>query len=199
MWGWGKQPAARSQPSPSGPAEEAVLVWCGKEDGGEAASRGRPEAGYMLPDPRDLYMHSWGKFRFRRKDLRRVRQVALLGSCCCTWQPQGGPFLPRTHPTPSPSPRGELLPRLLCAQDPGAFCTAPTVSVEGAHLPTLLLQPTWPGVASLLQMWGGVPGRGSLPPCDGKVSAEFGKCFWEFQAAKARSDCKMSAVSTHSL
>lgn len=67
-WGGDKQAGVRGKPYPAGPAEEAVCAHCGKEDGEEATSSGRPERG----PPRNLYVHSWGAFRFRRKYLRRV-------------------------------------------------------------------------------------------------------------------------------
>lgn len=45
----------------------------------------------------------------------------------------------------------------------------------------------------------GALGETALPLSTGEVSTDFGKCFQESQAAKARFDYKMSAVSSHSL
>lgn len=45
-WGGDKQAEVRGKPYPAGPAAEAVCAHCGKEDGEEATSSGRPERGY---------------------------------------------------------------------------------------------------------------------------------------------------------
>lgn len=95
FWGGVGVSKQRSGASPAQQAQQKKQCMFGVAK--RMVGRLPPEGGLRLLDPRDLYMHSWEKFRFGRKDLRMVRQVALLGSYCSTWQPQVGPFLPRTH------------------------------------------------------------------------------------------------------